>query len=413
MTPAEYIDRHPDELLSRLQQLVGVSTVNPPGENYDETTRWLAQEMEAIGLRTRRYPIPAAMMRRSLPPSQQGYPRFNVLGKLAAPGARKTIHFNAHYDVVPVSGKWRHGSPFSGTIEKGWIFGRGTADMKGAIASLLMAVRALRATGTKPRMNLEISFTADEETDSLLGTGWLVQNAPINPDYAVVMEGGEGRNVCCGHNGTLWLEVQVHGRPAHGSLPHKGINALEKMAALVRAFEDYKKILARRTWLTPEGKLHRPTINLGGVFHCGEGAKINTVPAHASFTLDRRVLPIENHVRAERELRAFVAAAARRIPQCQITVRKISENYACFSPPTHPLFEAMAGCVARARKEKTAFSVSTGFNDMHFFSHYLKIPTVGYGPGGEDYHAVDERAKVRELLASAKAYAELVTSFGG
>ena len=413
VTPADFIDRHPSELLGRLQQLVGVSTVNPPGENYDQITAWLDHELESLGLKTRRYPIPAALMRKHLPPEQLGYPRFNVLGQLAAPGAKKTIHFNAHYDVVPVSGKWKHGSPFSGAIEGGWIFGRGTADMKGSIASLLMAVRALRAAKVAPKLNLEISFTADEETDSALGTGWLVQHAPIKPDYAVVMEGGEGRNVCCGHNGTLWLEVEVHGHAAHGSLPHKGINALEKMAALVQAFDAYKRTLAARPWKTPEGKIHRPTVNLGGVFHCGEGAKINTVPAHASFTIDRRVLPIERHTDAERELRAFLAAAARKIPQCRITVRKISENFPCFSEPTHPFFAAMAGCVTRARKERTRFNVSTGFNDMHFFSHHLKIPTLGYGPGGEDYHGVDERAKVKELLASAKIYADLLTSFSG
>lgn len=413
VTPADYIDRHPGELLSRLQQMVGVSTVNPPGENYDQITAWLVHELEALGLRTRRYVLPMTTMKKELPPEQWSFPRFNVLGKLAAPGARKTIHFNAHYDVVPVSGKWKHGSPFSGAIDGGWIFGRGTADMKGSIASLLMAVRALRATRTMPKMNVEISFVADEETDSALGTGWLVQHAPINPDYALVMEGGEGRMVCCGHNGTVWLEVQVHGKAAHGSLPQKGINALEKMAALVRAFDEYKRTLAKRPWRAPEGRTHFPTVNLGGVFHCGEGAKINTVPAHASFTIDRRVLPIENHAAAERELRAFLARAARQIPQCRITVNKISENYSCFSEPTHPIFKAMAGCVTRVRKQPSTFSASTGFNDMHFFSHYLKIPTIGYGPGGEDYHGVDERAKVKELLASAKIYAELLTTFEG
>jgi succinyl-diaminopimelate desuccinylase len=413
VTPAEFIDRHPNELLGRLQQMVGVSTVNPPGENYDQLTTWLLHELEAINIRARRYSIPAAMMKRELPPAQQSFPRFNVLGKLPSPGAKKTIHFNAHYDVVPVSGKWKHGSPFSGAIDGGWIHGRGTADMKGSIASLLMALRALRATRSTPKMNVEISFTADEETDSALGTGWLVANAPIKPDYAIVMEGGEGRHVCCGHNGTLWMEVQVHGKAAHGSLPHKGINALEKMSALIRAFDRYKRLLAARRWKTPEGKIHRPTVNLGGVFHCGEGAKINTVPGHASFTVDRRVLPIENHAAAERELRAFIAAAARRIPQCHVTIHKISENYSCFSPPTHPFFAAVAGCVTRVRKEKTLFNVSTGFNDMHFFSHHLKIPTIGYGPGGVDYHGVDERAKVKELIASAKIYAQLMMTFEG
>jgi succinyl-diaminopimelate desuccinylase len=137
------------------------------------------------------------------------------------------------------------------------------------------------------------------------------------------------------------------------------------------------------------------------------------VPASASFTIDRRVLPLENHAAAERELRAFLAATARKIPNCRITVKKVSENFACFSEPTHPFFAAMAGCVTRVRREKTLFNVSTGFNDMHFFSHHLKIPTLGYGPGGADYHAVNERAEVKELLASAKIYAELLTTFAG
>jgi succinyl-diaminopimelate desuccinylase len=413
VTPAEFIDRHPQDLVERLRQLVGIPTVNPPGENYDTATAWLVRELAALGLRTRRFSIPARLIKKHLPAAQQAYPRYNVLGTLRAPAAGKTIHFNAHYDVVPVSGKWRHNGAFSGAVEGGWMYGRGTADMKGSIASLLTALQALRATGTAPRMNVEVSFTADEETDSMLGAGWLVGRAPIRPDYAVVMEGGERHTVCCGHNGTVWLEVQVHGKAAHGSLPERGINALERMSALVLALEEYQTAIAARTWRTPEGRMMRPTINVGGEFHCGTGAKINTVPAHASFTIDRRVIAIEDHERAERELRAFLAAAARKIPRCRITVSKISENYACYSEPTHPFFTAMAGCVTRVRRKKTAFNVSTGFNDMHFFSHHLKIPTLGYGPGGEDYHGVNERAKVKELIASAKIYAELLTSFAG
>jgi succinyl-diaminopimelate desuccinylase len=413
VTPADYIDRHSSDLLERLRRLVRIPTVNPPGEDYNLLTAWLRREMTAAGLAAKRYAIPARLLKAALPPEQHAYPRFNLLGKLRGRGARKTIHFNAHYDVVPVSGAWRHGDPFSGLVQGGWIYGRGTADMKGSIASLLLALSALRATGTRPAMNVEVSFTADEETDSVLGTGWLVHHAPISPDYAVVMEGGEGNAVCCGHNGTVWLEVTVHGRAAHGSRPEDGINALEKMAALVRALEDYQCELARRTWQTPEGKTMRPTINVGGVFDCGEGAKINTVPALARFTLDRRVLAIESHASAERDLRGFLAATAKKIPQCRISIRKISENFSCFSPPKHPLFAAMAGCVARVRAEPTVFSVSTGFNDMHFFSHVLKIPTLGYGPGGENYHAVDERAEVKELLAAAKIYAELMTTFAG
>lgn len=413
MTASHYIDSRRAALLGRLQQLVRFETVNPPGDHYDAITAWLTRELGSLGLSVRRHTIPRALLKKTLPPEQHGHPRYNVLAKLKSPGAQKTIHFNAHYDVVPVSGEWKHGGPFSGTVKAGWMYGRGTADMKGSIASLLTALEALQRTRTTPCVNIEVSFTADEETDSELGSGWLVRNAPIKPDYAVVMEGGEGNTVCCGHNGTIWLEIIVHGRAAHGSRPDEGVNALEKMSALVLAMEQYKRHLARTTWDTPEGKTMSPTVNLGGVFHCGEGAKINTVPAHASFTIDRRVLAIEDHAAAERDLRDFLEQAAREIPDCTITVQKISENFACFSPPTNPFFEAMAACVTRVRREPTLFNVSTGFNDMHFFSHALRIPTLGYGPGGENIHAIGERAKVKELLASAKIYVELMTKFAG
>ncbi len=413
MSPADFIDHHSATLFGDLRQLVGTSTVNPPGENYTAITANLTAKLSALGLNARRFTIPTALLKKFLPPAQHGFPRYNVLGKLAVRGAKKTLHFNAHYDVVPVSGAWKHGSPFSGVVDCGWIYGRGTADMKGSIASLLMALRALQATRTVPKMNIEVSFTADEETDSALGTGWLVEHAPIKPDYAVVMEGGEGPAVCCGHNGVVWLEVTVHGKAAHGSTPERGINALEKMAALVLGLEAHKKDLARRKFKTPEGKIMVPTINVGGVFGCGEGAKINTVPATATFTIDRRVLAIENHLAAEKELRAALAVAAKKIPGCRITVAKISENFSCYTAPTHPFFAAMAATVAKVRGEPAVFNVSTGFNDMHFFAAHRKIPTLGYGPGGIDYHGVDERASVKELIASAKIYAELMTEFRG
>ncbi|MDB6127933.1 MAG: acetylornithine deacetylase or succinyl-diaminopimelate desuccinylase, partial [Verrucomicrobia bacterium] len=235
MSPAAYLDRHATELTALLQRLVSLPTVNPPGENYDAITKVLTQELRATGLKTKRFTLPRSLLRKHLAPELQSFPRFNVLGKLRSPGAAKTIHFNAHYDVVPVSGQWRHGSPFSGRVEGGWIYGRGSSDMKGSIASCLLALRALRACGVAPKLNIEVSFTADEETDSALGTGWLVGHAPIKPDFAIVMEGGEAGSVCCGHNGVVWLEVTVHGRAAHGSLPGRGVNALEKMSALVLA----------------------------------------------------------------------------------------------------------------------------------------------------------------------------------
>jgi len=386
-------------------------TVNPPGENYGAITTLLADTLRALGLRVRRVPIPRALQRRTQP-DLLDYPRYNVIAFWDT-GAAKTVHFNAHYDVVPVSGTWRHGNPFSGAVNQGWMYGRGTSDMKGAIASIVFALQALKDTGTKPNFNVEVSFTADEETDSTLGTGWVTRHGKLQADFAIVGEGGEGDVVCCGHNGVVWLNVVVHGKAAHGSIPHRGINALEKMSALVLALDGYKKILARKKFRTPEGKVMVPTLNLGGVFASGEGGKINTVPALASFSIDRRLLPVENVGEAERDLRVFLRQAAARIPQCAITIEKVSHNHPSFSPPVSPFAAALRASVAKVRRRPARFCVSTGFNDMHFFANELKLPTLGYGPGGQNYHAIDERAKIRDLVESAAIYADLLTSFEG
>jgi succinyl-diaminopimelate desuccinylase len=411
MTPSAYIDAHADDLVALLRRLVKLPTVNPPGDHYDAITRLLADELAAAGLAVRRPRVPQTLVKKHLPAEQWDKPRWNVLGRLAAGGSAakaKTLHFNAHYDVVPVSGKWRHADAFSGAVEQGWIYGRGTSDMKGSIASLLLALRALRATGVAPVLNVEVSFTADEETDSALGAGWVVEHGGIRPDYAVVLEGGEGRVIGCGHNGVVWLEVTVHGRAAHGSTPEAGVNALEHMARLVTALGEHGRELAKRSFKAPDGEVRRPTLNVGGVFSSGEGGKINTVPALARFSIDRRVIPNETVAAAERELRAFIAAAARAIPKCRVTVEKVSENHPCFASPEHPFALALAGHVGRERRCRPVFGCSTGFNDMHFFAHHLGIPTLGYGPGGENYHAVDERAAIKELLAAARIYAGLM-----
>ena len=411
--PVRLLDRHlaaqAPAAVALLRRLVRVRTVNPPGDDYDAMTRLLAAELDGIGLRTRRLSPPRALQRRLLP---DGPPRWNVLGFWDA-GAAKTVHLNAHYDVVPVSGRWRHGDAFSGRVERGWIHGRGTADMKGAIASILVALRALRASGVRPRCNVEVSFTADEETDSALGAGWLVRSGELRADYALVGEGGEGDRVCCGHNGVVWLEVTVHGRAAHGSTPERGVNALEHLAGLVVALQRHRDRLARRRFRAPDGRVLRPTLNIGGVFGPGEGGKVNTVPALARFTLDRRVLPNEDHAAAERELRLALADAARRIPGCRVTVAKLAESSACHVDPAAPFFRAVQAAVARVRRRPAVASVSTGFNDMHFFAHHLRLPTVGYGPGGQDYHAIDERARVKDLVDSARIYAGLLATFEG
>lgn len=391
--------------------LIRIPTVNPPGEHYLACVKTLVRMCRAAGLETRVVPVPHADVRRALPDAGR-HRRAIVLGRWDV-GAAKTVHFNAHYDVVPAATSgWKFGA-FEPRVLGGWLYGRGSADMKGSIACLLHAVGTMRRLGRTPGVNLEVSFTPDEETDSTFGAAWVVRKKLIRADYVIIGEGGSGAHVGCGHNGVLWFEVDVHGRAAHGSTPHRGLNAVEQMSALVLELKKYQRALARRTFRNPDGRIRCATLNVGGVTATQTGGKINTVPAAVSFTLDRRVLPNEDLAEAERHLRAFVRRACGRVPRLRATVRKLTQHTATFSDPREPFPRAFAAALARVRGGKARFTVSSGFNDSHFFAGEAGLPTIGWGPGGENCHGRDERVRVRELVQVAQTYAEFLQSFRG
>ena len=406
----QYIRANGRRPVQLLQEIIRVPTENPPGVCYLECAALLAGALRRAGLATRFVAAPAATQRRHLRDAALN-PRTNVVGFLDA-GARRTLHFNAHYDVVPVSGNWKFG-PFEPRLSNGWVYGRGSSDMKGSIASLLFALEAMKAAGARPPCNIEVSFTADEETDSRLGADWLTRHGKLRADFALVMEGATGSSICCGHNGCLWFEITITGRPAHGSTPELGVNALEHMAALLMELQPYKRRLGARSFRAPDGRVLRPTVNFGGVFGGNGGGKVNTVPGLASFTVDRRVLPREDTVTAEREFRETVAAAARRVPGIKVRVEKFTESVALYSPPDEPFHQAVAASLRRVRRRASIPWVASGFNDMHFFRQNLGIPVAGYGPAGENDHGVNERVSARDLVTVARIYADVMLTFRG
>lgn len=405
------IARRRNDLLGLAAELIRIPTVNPPGQHYPACAAALARMLRDAGLATRLIDVPHRLVTRTLPDAAK-HRRAIVLGRWDV-GAKRTVHFNAHYDVVPAADNgWRFGA-FEPRVTNGFLYGRGSGDMKGAIASLVHALATMRRLGVPPRVNVEVSFTPDEETDSAFGAAWIVRQRLVRADYAVVCEGGSASYVGCGHNGVLWFEVDVHGRAAHGSQPYRGINAVEQMSALVLELKKYQRRLARRRFRNPDGRVRSATLNVGGVTATQSGAKINTVPAAITFTLDRRVLPNEKLAEAERDLRAFIRGAARRIPRLRVRVRKLNEHTWTFSDPREPFPRAFASAVGRVRGQRARFTVSSGFNDSHFFAGEGGLPTIGYGPGGENCHGRDERVRVRELVLAAQTYADFLATFAG
>jgi len=394
-------------LCQLLQDLVRIPTINPPGARYSEMVDFLADLSATLGLEVEKHQVEVADAVQVVPHAND-YPRFNLITKWDV-GAKKTIHFNSHYDVVPAGDGWSR-SPFEPWIDGDWLYGRGSDDMKDSIAATLFAIRALKENGLSPTHNIECSFTCDEEIGGDLGTGQIVKKGLINADYMVNCEGGSKQEIGCGHNGIVWGKVVIHGKPAHGSRPHSGINAFEKMAELVQLMKE--KLSAQlvepdRVFVTPSQAKRKPTINLGGVFHGPTSGKVNTVPDQACFSFDRRVTPNENIKVVSAEIQALIKEANDTIPDLKAKLKLDLAISPCHIPVNNSFLKSFQKIVRQNIGEATSFQTTSGFTDLHFLVENGN-PGLGYGPWGQNAHGIDERVSISSLIQTTKIYADLM-----
>ena len=394
-------------LCQLLQDLVRIPTVNPPGANYSEMVDFLANLSGGLGLEVEKHQVNASDAIQIVPHAND-YPRFNLIARWNV-GAKKTIHFNSHYDVVPAGEGWSQ-PPFEPWIDGDWLYGRGSDDMKDSIAATLFAIQALKENNLRPTHNIECSFTCDEEIGGDLGTGQIIKKGLINGDYMVNCEGGSKQEIGCGHNGIIWGKVFVHGKPAHGSRPQDGINAFEKMVELICLMKEKLSIQlleASRTFVTPSQVKRFPTINLGGVFHGPASGKVNTVPDYACFSFDRRVTPNETIEAVSADIHSLIEAANNNIPDLKAELQVDLAISPCYVQIDNPFIKSFEEIVKKNTGESTNFQTTSGFTDLHFLVRNGK-PGLGYGPWGQNAHGIDERVSISSLIQTTKIYAELM-----
>jgi succinyl-diaminopimelate desuccinylase len=405
-----YYKKRSRRIIPSLCDLIRFPTVNPPGVDYEVCVKYLEKRLRRLGMKTKIHKVPDRLVKERHPEGA-GYPRYNLIGRWNT-GSKKTVHFNAHYDVVPASAYGWTKAPFRPYMREGYIYGRGSCDMKGSIACVLFAIEALKASGVKPRVNVEVSFTADEETGGELGAGYVVKEGLVEADFVIVCEGGNGQNIGCGHNGIFWTRVEVRGKPAHAANPHRGVNALIEGGHLIREIQKIGAAWKKRKFKTPNGLIRHPTLNIGGEFGTNEGAKVNTVPSYLWFTIDRRVLPNEKLAPAVKELLSHIRKAARKVPEATVAASTYLEWEPCMNKPTG-FHKCFAGAVEAVRGEKPGFHTAIGANDMHYFVKGLGIPGLGYGPGGSGAHGINERVEFANLVRTSRIYADFLSVFDG
>jgi acetylornithine deacetylase/succinyl-diaminopimelate desuccinylase family protein len=390
-----WIEAHFDEQVQFLQQLIAVPTDTPPGNNAPHADR-AAELLDAMGLATTKYPVPAELVHAA------GLQSITNLVARRHYGEGLTIALNAHGDVVPPGEGWTH-NPYGGEIEDGKIFGRAAAVSKCDFSTYAFAVRALESLGLPLQGAVELLFTYDEEFGGEVGPAWLLANKLTKPDLLIAA--GFSYQVITAHNGCLQMEVTVHGKMAHAAIPASGVDALQGAVKILNALYAQNTLYQQIT-SGVEGITH-PYLNVGMI---EGGTNTNVVPGRVTIKLDRRMIPEENPAEVEATLRTVIAQAAALTPGVTVDIKRILlANALKPLPGNKPLVEALQKHASAVFGEPIPALGTPLYTDVRIFCE-AGIPGVIYGAGPRtvlESHAkrADERVDLADLRRATKVIA--------
>ena len=402
------VDSTAAEMIGFLRDLVAIPTVNPPGDNYAACADWLGGQLERLGYDVRQI---AAEGR---PEHTSKYPRINVIGRLRGTPARPLLHFNGHFDVVPVGNGWTV-DPFRAPFSNGKIFGRGTTDQKAGIAASIFAIEAIRRAGIHLAGAVEQSGTVDEESGGFAGMAYLAEQGLVardRTDFVIITEPLNVDRVCLGHRGVYWFEVATIGRIAHGSMPFLGVSAISKMADFLSVIErELKPALSHRITAMPVEPLEarQASININSIAggQPGGGMQTPCVADRCEAIFDRRFLIEEPLDQVRSEIRAILRRLAQHDPDFQYEIRDLMTVPPIQTDPACALVNAMSGAVRDVLGTEPPLIDSPGTYDQ---KHVMRLGCVeqciAYGPGILDLsHQPDEYCRVDHLVQASKAMA--------
>ncbi|MFB6958458.1 M20/M25/M40 family metallo-hydrolase [Streptomyces sp. NPDC056309] len=413
-----------DEVVGFTSDLIRIDTTNRGGGDCRErpAAEYAAEQLAGAGLE------PVLLERTP--------GRTNVVARIEGTDpAADALLVHGHLDVVPARAEDWSVHPFSGEVRDGVVWGRGAVDMKNMDAMILAVVRAWARQGLRPRRDVVIAFTADEEASAEDGAGFLAERHAglfegctegVSESGAYTYHDGAGRQIypiAAGERGTAWLRLSAHGRAGHGSRVNRenavtrlaaaiariGAHewpvrltptvraALTELAALYGIEADLRDVDALVDKLGPAAPLVEATLrNSANPTMLEAGYKVNVIPGEAVAHVDGRYLP-----GGEEEFRATLDELTGPDVDWEFQHREVALQ----SPVDSPAFAAMRAAVEEFAPEGHVVPFCMpGGTDAKQFS---RLGITGYGfsplklPEGFDYnalfHGVDERVPVEAL----------------
>lgn len=323
-------------------------------------------------------------------------------------GTGKTkIMFDSHIDTVKVDDahEWTV-DPFGGEIRDGKLYGRGSVDMKSALAATVYAGYAIKQLGLDKGKTIYVSASVMEEDYDGENLNYVFQEDGIKPDYVVICEATKCR-VCLGQKGRALFKIDIEGVSAHGSAPEKGVNPIYKMNEIIKRVEELNDTLSAR-------RGEHGTVALTRI-EC-EAASYNAIPSKASIYIDRRLVNGENEEVIKSEMDALLAGTDANWEVFQVIGKSWTGSdvrFNSFLPAweiglDHPLTLAAVKACEKVEGQATE-TTKWDFSTNGVASAKMGITTIGYGPGDAKLaHMKDEYCPVEDISKACRFYVELV-----
>ena len=417
----EEIDTLRQAVSSRRQELIAliqslVRTPSLPGEER-AVQELMAAQLRSLGLETMVQPVVFDRMRNHPAFGDDGfspYERVNVIGRWHGTGGGRSLILNGHVDVVSPGdpARWHH-SPWSGEQREGWLYGRGSCDMKSGLASALMAIRVLQDLGWRPAGDVIVESVVGEESG---GCGTLMTIIDgIHADGVVILE-PTAMALCPVQSGALTFRLTVAGRAAHGAMRQHGVSAIEKFALLHRGLLELERDrhAGYRSLLYPDPDQVAPisigTIR-GGDWH-------STVPESVIAEGRFGVFPGETVGEAREALERRVAELSALDPwlaEHPPLVEWIEGQFESGETAMdQPVVSELATAHRQALNGEPAVRGVTYGSDLRLFTNHGAMPAVLYGPGDIALaHAVNECIQIDEVLEAVLVLTLFLRSWCG
>ena len=374
-----------DYAINLLRYLISIDSVNPSlvpgGAGETEIADAVAEELRKIGL--------DVVVEDAAP----GRP--NVVGVLEGRAPGRSLMYCGHLDTVGVAGM---NAPFDPVEREGRLYGRGSQDMKGGLASMIAAARSLAASGLAFG-RLVVATVADEEYASI---GAVAVVKRWHADGAVVLEPTD-LEVGVAHKGFSWVEVVTRGRAAHGSRPAEGRDAILGMGRVLAGLESLNRELQSRPPhpLVGNASLHASLI--------AGGRELSTYPDRCTLQLERRTISGESAETALSEVHQILERLTTEDPEFSADAKSLFGQPPYEIPNDHDLPGILQSELVRHNRAAKS-SGMTFWTDAAILGQ-AGIPSVIFGPGGAGLHGLEEYVRIDEVLVCRDVLIEATRAF--